>query len=287
MATPTPTGHKPAFLHTPPRDVAAWVAAFDVATLPILASSVATLEELSLNEDAVDAHMLAQALSDDPLFAIKVFAHLAQRRRGRDGGDAETLTQALVMLGITPFFRDFPAQSTVDEHLAEWPQALDGFNAVLARSHRAARFALAFAVQRMDRDNAVLYGAALLHDFAELLLWLRAPVLAIEIARRQRADSTLRSAAVQLQLLNVQLADLQHALMNEWHLPRVLIDFADAKREATSPQARNVHLAIRLARHTAAGWDNAALADDVRDIAALLHMAPDPTLALLQDIDEA
>lgn len=285
MATPTPAGRSTAFLCGPPKDVAGWVAAFDVATLPILASSVATLEELRLNEDAVDAHLLSDALCDDPLFAIKIFAHLAQRRRGRDRGDAETLTQALVMLGITPFFRDFPPQPTVEEHLAGFPLALDGFRAVLERSHRAARFAIAFAVQRMDRDNAVLHGAALLHDFAELLLWLRAPALAAEIAQRQRADVTLRSAIVQLDVLNVRLSDLQHALMNEWCLPRVLIDFADGKREAASIQARNVHLAIRLARHTAAGWDNAALGDDVRDIAELLNMAPGPTLALLQDID--
>jgi hypothetical protein len=47
---------------------------------------------------------------------------------------------------------------------------------------------------------------------------------------------------------------------------------------------RNVLLAVRLARHTAAGWDNAALADDVRDIAALLNLGEAPTLKLLRDI---
>lgn len=278
-------GANPGFIHRPPGNLAGWMACFAPASLPILSSSAETIEEWRSNEDAVDAHLLADALASDAFFTIKLFAHLAKRRRGRVESEPETLVQALVLLGITPFFRDFGAQPTVEDHLASWPEALAGFQAVQERARRAARFALAFAVQRMDHDNAVLHGAALLHDFAELLLWLRAPALALEISRRQDADRTLRSASVQTELLGIQLPELQHALMREWQLPRVLIAFADAKQESTSPQARNVLLAIRLARHTAKGWDNAALTDDVRDIAELLHMGTDPTLALLRDLD--
>ena len=50
-------------------------------------------------------------------------------------------------------------------------------------------------------------------------------------------------------------------------------------------QVRNVLLAIRVARHSATGWDNAALPDDVDDIADLLHMGGDPVWKLLHDID--
>ena len=35
-------------------------------------------------------------------------------------------------------------------------------------------------------------------------------------------------------------------------------------------------LAVRLARHTAGGWDNAALPDDIADIAALLNLRTAP-----------
>ena len=43
--------------------------------------------------------------------------------------------------------------------------------------------------------------------------------------------------------------------------------------------------AVRVARHTAQGWDNAALPDDVADIGALLQLGPAPTLKLLHEID--
>lgn len=46
-----------------------------------------------------------------------------------------------------------------------------------------------------------------------------------------------------------------------------------------------VLLAVRLARHTAQGWDNAAVPDDVEDIAKLLNAPPRVALAFLHKID--
>ena len=93
------------FIELAPADVASWAARFDASELPILADTALAIEDLRLNEDAVDAHLLAETLAHDPLMTLKVLAHVAELRRGRDGTDAETLTAALVMLGITP--RDY------------------------------------------------------------------------------------------------------------------------------------------------------------------------------------
>ena len=48
---------------------------------------------------------------------------------------------------------------------------------------------------------------------------------------------------------------------------------------------RNVLLAMRLARHSARGWDNAALPDDVADIAALLNVSPTTALQLVRRVE--
>jgi hypothetical protein len=137
----------------------------------------------------------------------------------------------------------------------------------------------------MDHHASLIHEAALLHDFAELLLWLRAPALALEIHRRQQADATLRSAQAQREVLNIELAQLQHGLLLAWRLPSLLVRLTDDHARQVSPQLRNVQLAIRAARHSAAGWDNAALPDDLREIGEFLQLAPEPTLRLLQDID--
>ncbi|MBI5718986.1 MAG: HDOD domain-containing protein [Burkholderiales bacterium] len=253
--------------------------------LPVLASSAARVEGLREIEDEVDAHMLAEAIGDDPLMSLKVMAHVARLRRGRDGGEPETLRTALVMLGIPPFFSAFGGQHTVEERLSGRPDALEAFRQVLRRSHRAARFAMGFAVHRMDHDAAVIHEAVLLHDFAELLLWLQAPDLAFVIARRQEADSSLRSAVAQREVLNIELAELQHHLMVAWRLPSLLVSITDDHAPLKTPQMANVRLAIRVARHSAHGWDNAALPDDVAELAALLQLSPAHVERLLRDID--
>jgi HD-like signal output (HDOD) protein len=274
----------PAMLERPLADLAAWTAHFLRAPIPVLADTVRALAELREHEDAVDAHLLAEAIADDPLMTLKLLAHVAGVRSHRASGDPETVTAALLLLGIGPFFRAFAEPCTVDGHLAGHPQALEGLNEVLARARRAATFALDFAAHRVDQDAAILHAATLLHDFAEMLLWLHAPTLALRIAERQRADPALRSAAVQREVLGIELPDLQQSLMRAWRLPELLVRTND-ERHADQVQVRNVLLAVRLARHTARGWDNAALDDDVRDIAALLNLAEAPTLRLLHEIE--
>ena len=111
----------------------------------------------------------------------------------------------------------------------------------------------------MDHDVAVIHAAALLHDVAELLLWLRAPQWDTAIAHRQAAEPTLRSADVQRELLGATLPDIQHALMLHWRIPRLLTRITDDAQHNDSAQVRNVLLAVRLARHTATGWDNPAV----------------------------
>lgn len=262
-----------------------WAVNLEVADLPVLGTTADMIERLRANEDAVDAKVLGELIAQDPLMTAKVLAYAASARRGRDGGGAETVTSALVMLGITPFFSSFGPQRCVDDELEPDARVRSGFATVLSRSHRAANFALAFAVQRMDHDATVIQQTALLHAFSELLLWLRAPALALEIAQRQEADRALRSATVQREIMGVELADLQVELMRRWALPELLLSVADCHRAAESAQARTVALAVRLARHTAEGWDNPAVPDDIREIASLLHMAFEPTFALVLDID--
>jgi len=130
----------------------------------------------------------------------------------------------------------------------------------------------------------VLHEAAQLHDFTEMLLWLHAPELALELQRRQRADATLRSSTVQREVLHAELNDIQHVLMQLWRLPEILVRITD-DRDAVHPQVRTVLLAIRVARHSMQGWDNAAIPDDLRDIGSLLMLNAEAVRRLLQDID--
>jgi HD-like signal output (HDOD) protein len=268
-------------------DLPQWTAAFAAAEIPILAETAEALELLRLNEDAVDANSLGEMIASDPLLTLKVLAHAANIASRRTSGlltDIETVTSALVLLGITPFFNAFGPQPTVQDRLADHPGALAGLQRVLTRAERSSRFALAFAIHRLDPDAAVLHSAALLHDFAEMLLWVHAPELALQVNARRLADPQARSVALQRELLHIELSELEQALMKAWHLPELLTHITDDRR-ANDPQVQSVKLAVRLARHTADGWDNPAVPDDLAEIGTLLNLAPVPTLKLLREFD--
>ena len=139
-------------------------------------------------------------------------------------------------------------------------------------------------MHRLDPDAAVIHQAALLHDFAELLLWCHAPDLALDIQQAQARDSTLRSKTAQRSVLNIDLEELQLALMRDWHLPEFLVHASDI-RHAQHPNVQCVSLGVRVARHTALGWDNAALPDDVADVAQLLNLSTSSAMSLLRGLD--
>ena len=273
----------PSPLTLPLADLPAWTRYCVATEIPVLAQTARALETLRGIEDDVDAAMLAKIIQNDPLMSIKVMALVASKRRPTDSSKTETITGALVMLGIAPFFRHFGPQPTLEDHLASQPLALEALRELFLRAERARLFALGFAVHRADMDVDVILHAAFLHDFAEMLLWCHAPDLALSIQAAQRADPTLRSAAVQQTVLNIELDDLAQELMRHWHLPALLVRISDT-RNADQANVLNVVLAVRVARHTMHGWDNPALPDDVDAIAELLNATPRIALAYLHKI---
>jgi HD-like signal output (HDOD) protein len=111
----TSSSHAQAPKHVePPRDLAAWTRWFAAAEIPVLAETAEALEALRANEDKVDANNLGEMISGDPLMTLKVLAYESRHRIRRVVTSAETVISALVMMGISPFFRAFGVQQTID-----------------------------------------------------------------------------------------------------------------------------------------------------------------------------
>lgn len=279
-------------IQQPLPSLAAWVEAFANADIPILsesASEIALLREIEEARGDMDAHTLAESLENDPLTTLKVLVHVSRYCTRLSIEPPETLVGALVMLGVGPFFTAFTTPPDVETCLANQPEALEGLLQVVHRSRRAAHFATGFALKRQDQDVIVIQEAALLHPFAEMLLWCHAPALMLEITRRLKADHTLRSAAVQQDVLGVRIDDLAQELMRRWQLPDLLIHCTD-QRLVNDPKVRTVTLGVRIARHTQHGWDDphclAALPDDASDVGLLLNIAPEAAHRLIRGMDD-
>jgi HD-like signal output (HDOD) protein len=278
-----PPAHVP-YLVEPLRDLDAWTRYFQSAEVPVLSSTSRRIETLRADEDNVDANMLGEVIDRDPLMTLKLMALVASKRRPGVVTETESVTTSLVMMGISPFFSNFGLQPTLQKWLADQPRALRGLANLMRRAERAAYFAQGFAVHRGDTDVGVIRLAAFLYDFAEMLMWCHAPTLQQHIVELQRADPTLRTAAVQRSVFNIELDDLRQTLMKLWRLPELLVRISD-NRHPEQSIVRNVVLAVRLARHTADGWNNAAIPDDVDEIAQLLNATPRVALAFVRKID--
>ncbi len=263
----------------------AWVDFFNSVEMPILRQTARRLDEARQNIDRVNGRDIAAIVLQDPLLAVRVLAYIQPFRGKHLRSDITTIGNAIMMLGIEPFFRRFESPVTIESLLKSEPQALLGVLHVIRRVQRASRYAHDWAFERHDMNIEEVALAALLHDLAEILLWCFAPRLAIEIRDRQAADKTLRSATAQLQVLGLRLFDLQLALCEAWQLPDLLNALMD-DANAELPRVRNVVLAVNLARHSANDWNNPALPDDFAAIEKLMHIDRETLLGRLSIPDD-
>jgi HD-like signal output (HDOD) protein len=174
-----------------------WVAFFSQAEIPVLRSTVGELVRLKQNENNITARDISAVILRDPMLTVRVLRYLQGHRGNSRRTEITTVGHAVMMLGITPFFRQFHDMKVVEEVLADRPDALQGVMVVVSRAHYAALYARDWAELCYDTESDEVVIAALLHDVAEMLLWCLAPELAIRISEQLQRDPTLRSAVAQ------------------------------------------------------------------------------------------
>ncbi len=259
-----------------------WVATLTRADLPVLKQTARDLAALREDDERLTANSIAGVIARDPIMTVKLLRYLQQHKHKKQTAEVVQVEQALLMLGIEPFFRDIPAGLLIEDllkpHIAALPPALRAVH----RSHRASEYAKDWAARLHDLHYEEVRIAALLHDIAEILMWCFAPEPMLEIRNLQQKDKTLRSRDVQQQVLGFTLLELQRELVTQWGLPKLLSTLMDDS-SAGQPRVRNVVLAVNLARHSANGWDDAALPDDFREVGELLRMPAEQVMLMLEE----
>lgn len=251
----------------------------------MLRRSITDLEKLHKNAGTGNSRALAEAVLHDPLFTLRVLKYVGEHRNQRQQTDIATIDRAIMMIGVEPFFRDFQNLPIIEEQLKPYPQALLGLFKAINRARHAAHWARDWAVLRRDVDVHEIVLATVLHDMAELFMWLFAPTLALQVRDAQITQRHQRSSLLQEAIYGVSLHQLKLALAQAWRLPELIMQLLD-HRHAENPRVRNVKLAVDLARHSANGWHDAALPDDFEGIRELLHINQE-TLVRQLGVDEA
>jgi len=208
------------------------------------------------------------------MMTAKILRYLQGHKHRSQQSEVLLVEQALIMMGVETFFNKIPARPLVQDVLNGHTDALIHLLHLIHRAHRASQYARDWAVHLSDMHFEEVRIAALLHDLAEMLMWCFAPQEMMEIRSIQKRDKSLRTRAVQEEVFGFNLLDLQKQLVKNWQLPELLLNLMDDEC-SNQPRVRNVALAVNLARHSANGWDDAALPDDYRDIAELLRIKPE------------
>lgn len=264
-----------------PESLTAWLDFLRQADIPVLRHTARELERLRADESLLNARSITDVVTDDPLMTAKLLRYLQTHKHRNQKYELVDVKQALLMLGLDTFFREVPAAPVAEDMLSDHRAALVQLLHTVRRAQRSAYYAYDWALRLHDLHAEEVYVSALLINFSEMLMWCFNPGPMLEIASRQAADPGLRSADVQKQVLGFAGADFQRQLTAEWQLPELLINLMDPAL-ANTTRVRNVVLAANLSRHSAQGWDNAALPDDYRGISALLRMEPDKVMALVR-----
>ena len=259
----------------PLQDIEAWLVLLSNNSLPILRQTKRLIEEMRTNVDRVDGRQLAKVVLQDPMMTVRVLAFIQPLHARTLQHDITTIASAVMMAGIEPFFRRFEELFTVEDQMKDGgTPALLGVLQIIRRAQRAADYAQEWARWRHDINMEEVRIAALLHDLAEILIWCSAPKIGLAVQELMKNEPGLRGVDAQKRIIGFPYLDVQRELCRVWHLPELLQTLIDDDN-ADQPRVRNVTLAVRLARHSAHGWDDPALPDDYAEIGQLLNITPE------------
>jgi HD-like signal output (HDOD) protein len=267
-------------METNKRDIDSWVQFLSEIEIPVMRQTVRSITAARENIDKINAREISAFILHDPLMTLRVLEYIRPFHGTRQLQEITTVGHAILMLGINPFFKHFEKLAVIEDTLKPHPPAQLRLLQVIRRAQRASRYAFNWATWRYDRNTEEVTIAALLHDVAEILMICFAPQESMQIHAMQQADHSLRSAVAQERVFGFKLMDLHLALCRQWKLPELLLNLMDDKH-ADHARVRNVKLAADLARHSANGWEDAALPDDYTAIEALLNISHDDLMVRL------
>lgn len=221
--------------------------------LPVMVRTARRLERLREHAATVAANELTEIILDDCLMTVRVLGDAVVN--GKPTAKIESVTSAIVMIGVEPFFDHYRELVLAEPLLANKPFALIEYQRLNRVASRAARLAGAFCGAANDPDVPAIYLASLLHAAARIKLCVHEPALAV-LLRELPCDAGLAAAVL-----------ARHDLSGN------LVTLVGGNEERMDPQMRRVQLAVAMARALDSGWSSPELADLLGDLARLFGLS--------------
>ena len=221
--------------------------------LPVMRRTARRLDRLRESDRQAGIHDLTDIVLDDALMTLHLLGDAADA--GATTPKIESVTAALVMIGVEPFFARYVDLPVAEDRLQAIPAALAEYERLNRVAARAARLAGAFSGAANDPDVPAIYLAALLHAAPRLMLCVHAPALAVRF----------RGVPCQKQLAA--------KVMARWHLPAHMVTLIGGNEERMDPQMHRVRLAVDFAHALESGWSCPDLPGLLRELSVLLGLS--------------
>ncbi|WP_288841756.1 HDOD domain-containing protein [uncultured Deefgea sp.] len=257
-----------------PKSATSWINTISQIDIPILASTREHITKLRSNMECIDLRDLAFVIGHDPLLSLKMLKHQAVRRSPQQTTDITNIEKVLLMIGVKEFFEIIRDCTILEEELSKNTDTLQICLKTCARAYYAAQLAETMSKFRRDIDPKEIITAALLHETAEVLLWLAAPELMLEIRDTLKNNPEIRSKTTQKKVLGCTVNELQQELITHWHLPKILLHLID-ESYINDPRVILVLTSTSIARHTEWSWNQELNYIDIEKSAKLLQISND------------
>lgn len=186
----------------------------------------------------------------DPGLALHTLNQLRGDSKTSPRADISSMAQAAMMLGVDRAKRLTMGHPQLERSLSGY--AKTGYIRTACRAFHAAFQAWDWAHIKNDHAPEEILLATLLHDVAEMALWVAAPEQMHQFRKLMLKDG-LPTDEAQYIAFGESLEHFSREIANRWHLPGLVND-ALRPENANLPRVRGVMLAVQLARSTERGW---------------------------------
>ncbi|HEB92437.1 MAG TPA: HDOD domain-containing protein [Gammaproteobacteria bacterium] len=240
--------------------------------LPVFTHSVHGFQRLR-TEKTAPWEKYGDIILKDPGLALQTLKQLQQASDKPREQEIASMEQAAMLLGLERVHRLPTECPQIDETLQGL--AREGYPRAVARAFHAAYQAWDWAYIKRDHAPDEVLLSALMHDSAELALWVNAPQR-IHQLRRLTLRDRMPSAEAQYIALGDSLEHFGRRLAEKWNLPQ-LVHEALRPEYSNEPRVRGVVLAVQLARQVEWGWYSPQVQETLEMIADYLEASLEET----------
>jgi HD-like signal output (HDOD) protein len=240
-----------------PEGIKAWIKLAANEPLPQMRTTSRALRRLARFNDP-DLSQIVGVIRQDCGFSIQLFRRLSELKTERQVSEVTTLERAVVMIGSGRVLSLVDELPVVEELLAG--DRLAGYMKVVTRSYHAARQALDWARVRGDGVPQEVGLAALMYDFAELVLWRFGEEVMLKLEQVSVMDSFDEAGQEkqEIEVLGFTMQTLGRELAKRWQLPS-LVHTCLIPISALEPRTLGPIFAAKLARAAQHGWYHPAV----------------------------